>query len=65
MGWGGQDLRMSLVRNRECMFCHTDLAFTEDHPVNLAFMDHIAAVPRCDDEFQQWTLNMDTDFKGD
>lgn len=56
---------MSLVMNRECMFCHKHLGATEDYPVNLAFVDHIEARPKCGEEFEQWTVNMRTDFKGD
>ena len=57
--------RMSLVMNRECMFCHKHLGATEDYPVNLAFVDHIESKPKCNEEFEQWTVNMRTDFKGD
>lgn len=56
---------VSIVRNRECMFCHTDMEFSDDKPVNLAFMEHIDSAPSCDDQFEQWTVNMQTDFKGD
>jgi hypothetical protein len=56
---------MALVRHRECMFCHTQLEADDDYPVNLAFVDHIESKPRCNADFEQWTVNMRTDFKGD
>lgn len=56
---------MSIVHNRECLFCHKHLGATEENPVNLAFMDHIEGKPKCNEEFEQWTVNMQTDFKGD
>lgn len=65
MGGPGQRWPMSTVRHRECLFCHQNLRATEEHPVNLAFMDHIEAKPKCHADFEQWTVNMRTDFKGD
>ncbi len=56
---------MSLVRHRECLFCHKHLGATEDYPVNLAFVDHIGSTPRCNADFEQWSENMRSDFKGD
>lgn len=56
---------MALVRHRECLFCHQHLGATEDYPVNLAFVDHLESTPRCNSDFEQWTVNMRSDFKGD
>ncbi len=56
---------MALVRHRECMFCHAHLGANDDYPVNLAFVDHLEARPACNQEFEQWTVNMRSDFKGD
>ena len=56
---------MALVIHRECMFCHTRLQPTEDYPVNLAFVDHLQERPSCSADFEQWTVNMRADFKGD
>jgi len=56
---------MAQVRHRECMFCHTRLEADDDYPVNLAFVDHIESKPSCNQDFEQWTVNMRTDFKGD
>lgn len=56
---------MSIVHHRECMFCHGRLQATEEYPVNLAFIDHIHERPKCNEEFEQWTVNMRTDFQGD
>jgi hypothetical protein len=56
---------MALVVHRECMFCHERLQPTDDYPVNLAFMDHLDAQPNCNNDFEQWTVNMRSDFKGD
>lgn len=65
MAAGGRKVSMSTFRNRECMFCHEQLGATEDYPVNLAFVDHIEGKGACNDQFEQWTINMQTDFKGD
>jgi len=56
---------MAAYRNRECMFCHEHLGATVEHPENLAFIDHVESHPQCYEQFQGWTRNMASDFKGD
>ena len=56
---------MALVRHRECLFCHTRLEADDDDPVNLAFVDHLEERPQCGSDFEQWSENMRSDFKGD
>ncbi len=53
------------VNPRECMFCQADLPRVGGEPVNLAFLSHIDDSDSCRDAFEVWTVNMQTDFKGD
>lgn len=62
---GARHRRMAAYRNRECMFCREWLGDTPERPVNLAFMAHIEARPRCRDAHKAWTTNMRVDFIGD
>ncbi len=53
------------VDTDECMFCHEELPEVADEPVNLAFMAHLQAREPCQDAFDNWSENMETDFLGD
>ncbi|MES2154719.1 MAG: hypothetical protein V4510_06240 [bacterium] len=53
------------VDNEECMFCHEEIAETADEPVHLAFMAHLQAREPCQDAFDNWSENMESDFLGD
>lgn len=46
------------------MFCHEGLPVVKDEPVNLAFMSHVGGRPPCQDAFDVWRGNMQTDWLG-
>lgn len=46
----------------QCMFCQDGL---QTEPVNLAFMDHLEERADCQQAFDAWTTNMQTDWLGD
>lgn len=43
----------------ECMFCHSEI---DDQ--GLAFMEHIEDNPTCRDQYENWKVRLNQDWKG-
>lgn len=61
----GAQARAMDVNPRECMFCHDGLPVVQNEPVNLAFISHIEGRNECNDAFEAWKTNMQSDWIGD